>query len=77
MKYKIIEHLNIDSKYYTIKLKKFLFWRTVETIHYHDDGSVSYPRKFDNLEDAQNYINMIIPSPKWIPIKTVIEEGKI
>ena len=72
MKYKIIEHLNVDSKYYTIKLKKFLFWRTVKICA----EDITFEHCFDNLEDAQSYIN-IISSPKWIPIKTVIEKGEI
>ena len=72
MKYKIIEHLNVDSKYYTIKLKKFLFWRTVKICA----EDITFEHRFDNLEDAQSYIN-IISSPKWIPIKTVIEKGEI
>ena len=72
MKYKIIEHLNIDSKYYTIKLKKFLFWRTVKSYR----GNISCKRRFDNLEEIQDYINIILRS-KRIPVKTVIEKGKV
>ena len=52
--------------------KSFLFWRTVKICA----EDITFEHRFDNLEDAQSYIN-IISSPKWIPIKTVIEKGEI